>query len=197
MIHVEHPQASVELWAMDEHRIGLKPILRRIWVRKGSRPRVGVQQRYEWLSLYGFVHPHSGRTEWLILPTVDLEMMNLALAHFAQAVGASNDKHIALVLDQAGWHASALLQVPQGLHLIFLPPYSPELQPCERLWPLSNEGIASRWFPSLDALEEAQIQRCQILLQQHDSIHHTTCFHWWPPDPSKHMAFKGFDITPP
>ncbi|WP_236023098.1 transposase [Dictyobacter formicarum] len=100
-----------------------------MWVRKGSRPRVGVQQRYEWLSLYGFVHPHSGRTEWLILPTVDLEMMNLALAHFAQAVGASNDKHIALVLDQAGWHASALLQVPQGLHLIFLPPYSPNCSP--------------------------------------------------------------------
>lgn len=186
-IHVEHPQASVEVWAMDEHRIGLKPILRKVWVRKGSRPRVRVQQRYEWLYLYGFVHPHAGRTEWLILPTVDLEMMNLALAHFAQAVGASNDKRIALVLDQAGWHASALLQVPQGLHLIFLPPYSPELQPCERLWPLSNESITSRWFPSLNALQEAQIQRCQILLQQHDIIHRTTCFHWWPPDPSKHV----------
>ncbi|HEY4386787.1 MAG TPA: hypothetical protein VGN34_20210 [Ktedonobacteraceae bacterium] len=83
-IHGEHPQASIEVWAMDEHRIGLKPILRNVWVRKGSRPCVRVQQRYEWLSLYGFVHPHSGRTEWLILPTVDLEIMNLALAHFAR-----------------------------------------------------------------------------------------------------------------
>jgi transposase len=168
---------------MDEHRIGLKPILRRVWVRKGSRPCVAVQQRYEWISLYAFVHPQSGRTEWLILPRVDSEMMNLALAHVARAVGAGPQKQIALVLDQAGWHVSPLVQVPPALHLLFLPPYSPELQPSERLWPLTNESIASHWFPSLDALEEAQMQRCQTLFHQTDRIHHQTCFHWWPSDP--------------
>jgi hypothetical protein len=56
--------------------------------------------------LYGFVHPQSGRTEWLILPTVDIETMNLALAQFARAVGASSQKRIALVMDQAGWQGS-------------------------------------------------------------------------------------------
>ena len=89
-IQAEHPQATVELWAMDEHRIGLKPLLRRVWVRKGSHPFVHVQQRYEWMYLYGFVHPQSGRTEWLILPTVNIETMNLALAQFARAVGANS-----------------------------------------------------------------------------------------------------------
>ncbi|HEY4384244.1 MAG TPA: IS630 family transposase [Ktedonobacteraceae bacterium] len=182
-IQTEHPQASVEVWAMDEHRIGLKPLLRRVWVRNGSRPSLHVQQRYEWMYLYGFVHPQSGRTEWLILPTVDIETMNLALVQFAHAVGASPEKQIALVLDQAGWHASSHVQIPEGLHLLFLPPYSPELQPSERLWPLSNEGIASRYFSSLAALEEAQIQRCQILLERREIIHGTTCFHWWPADP--------------
>src|SRR6266446_7750619 len=44
-----------------------------------------------------------------------------------------------LVLDQAGWHSSKELVVPEGIHLLFLPPHSPELQPCERLCPLSNE----------------------------------------------------------
>jgi transposase len=184
-IQAEHPQATVEVWAMDEHRIGLKPLLRRVWVRKGSRPSVHVQQRYEWMYLYGFVHPQSGRTEWLILPTVNIETMNLALELFARAVGASSQKQVALVMDQAGWHASSHVHIPEGLHVLFLPPYSPELQPSERLWPLSNEGIASRYFSSLDALEEAQIQRCQILLQRREIIHRTTCFHWWPPDPVK------------
>lgn len=56
-IQQEHPEAQVELWSMDEHRIGLKPLLRRIWVRKGSRPRVTVQPRSQWLYVYGFVHP--------------------------------------------------------------------------------------------------------------------------------------------
>ena len=39
------PEAAVELWAFDEHRIGLKPILRRVWVFNGQRPTVVVQHR--------------------------------------------------------------------------------------------------------------------------------------------------------
>ncbi len=51
------PHASVELWATDQHRVGLKPILRRVWVRKGSRPRVAVQHRFQWLYLYIMYNP--------------------------------------------------------------------------------------------------------------------------------------------
>jgi len=165
---------------MDEHRIGLKPLLRRVWVRKGSRPRVIVQTRYQWLYVYGFVHPQTGRTEWLLLPTVTVAVMNLALAHFAQAVGAGASKQVVLVLDRAGWHSSPQLVVPEGLHLLFLPPYSPELQPCERLWPLSNEGVANRSFHTLDDLEQVQVQRCQTLLNQPECIRAVTSFQWWP-----------------
>lgn len=179
-IQEEHPQAEVEVWSMDEHRIGLKPILRRVWARKGSRPRVTVQMRYQWMDVYGFVHPQSGRTEWLLLPTVNVEVMNLTLAHFAQAVGASATRQMVLVLDRAGWQSSPQLVVPDGLHLVFLPPYSPELQPCERLWPLSNEGVANQTFHTLDDLEHAQVQRCQTLLNQPETIRAVTFFHWWP-----------------
>ena len=56
------PHATVELWAVDEHRIGLKPILRKIWSLDKERPFAPVQHRYEWRYLVGFVHPASGRT---------------------------------------------------------------------------------------------------------------------------------------
>ncbi len=46
------PEATVELWATDQHRVGLKPTLRRVWVRKGSRPTVSVQHRFQWLYVY-------------------------------------------------------------------------------------------------------------------------------------------------
>ena len=121
--------------ACDEHRIGLKPILRRVWVFNGQRPTVVVQHRYQWLYVYAFVHPASGRTQWLLLPTVRTDLFALALQHFAQAVGANKQKQIVLILDRAGWHTSKALPVPEGLHLLFLPPYSPELQPAEHLWP--------------------------------------------------------------
>ena len=42
-------ERAVELWAMDEHRVGLQPILRRVWARKGERPQASVRPRYDWL----------------------------------------------------------------------------------------------------------------------------------------------------
>jgi len=74
-----------------------------------------------------FIQPDR-RTHWLLLPTVTTDIFALALQHFAQAVGASQHKQMVLVLDRAGWQTSKALTVPEGLHLLFLPPYSPELQ---------------------------------------------------------------------
>jgi len=122
---------------MDEHRTGLKPVIRRIWARKGHRPLIRVQLCYEWLYIFGLLQPEWGNTHWLLLPTVNVEVFSIALTHFAVGVGAGNGKQILLVHDRAGWHVSQAPTVPDGLHLIFLPPYSPELQPPERLWPLS------------------------------------------------------------
>src|SRR5260221_2402282 len=158
-----HPHAQVELWAMDEHRVGLKPVIRRVWARKGHRPLIRVQQRYEWLYVYGFLHPETGASQWLLLPSVNIEVFSLALAHFAQAVKAGPDRHVVLVLDRAGWHKSGQVLMPEGIHLLFLQPYSPELQPCEHLWPLTNEVIANRRFESLDELQEVQAERCVVL----------------------------------
>ncbi len=91
------PQATVELWTTDQHRALLKPILRRVWARKGSRPRVAVQHRFQWLYVYSFVQPAPGQTEWLLLPTVRADVFTIALAQFAQAVGAGPTKRILLV----------------------------------------------------------------------------------------------------
>ena len=60
------------------------------------------------------------------------------------------NKHILLAVDGAGWHTSSELKLPLGLHLTFLPPYSPELQPAERLWTLVDEPIANQYFETLD-----------------------------------------------
>ena len=141
-----YPTAKVELWCEDEHRLGLKPIIRKVWSLIGERPLVKVHQRYEWTYLYAaFARPKTGEVHWRILPTVSAEVFSMALENFAKEVGAGKRKRVLLVLDQAGWHkAKKKLRVPEGIHLEeFLPPsHSPELQPSERLWPLSNQGVA-------------------------------------------------------
>src|SRR5262249_19661834 len=70
-----NPGKSVELWAQDEARLGLKPIARRVWSPKGRRPRSCGRTRYEWLYLYGFVRPKTGQTFGVLLPRVKAQRM--------------------------------------------------------------------------------------------------------------------------
>lgn len=174
------PQAQVELWAVDEHRIGHKPILHKIWCFDGQRPIAPVEHRYAWRYLVGFVHPASGRTVFHLASTVSIPLFEVELAAFARQVGVSPTKQIVLVLDRAGWHGSAKLRVPDHVHLLFLPPYSPELQPAEHLWTLTNSALTNRHFATIDALEDAQAERYVALQARPDLIRSTTLFHWWP-----------------
>ncbi len=106
--------------------MGLLPIVRKVWAKKGSRPVRLVETRYQWLYLYGFVHPQTGRTHCLMLARMNATLYNQALADFAHAVGAGPRKQIVLMVDGAGSHRSQEVVVPEGVHLIALPPYSPE-----------------------------------------------------------------------
>ncbi len=91
---------------------------------------------------------------------------------------------LALVVDKAGWHTGGEeVEVPEGIHLEFLPSGSPELQPAERLWPLTNEALANRLFEEIEELEEALADRCVQLLGQTEAIRDLTNYHWWPEVP--------------
>lgn len=178
-IEQQYPNAAVEVWAFDEHRLGLKPIVRTVWAPIGERPIAQVNHRYEWLYVYGFVHPTTGRTEWLLLPRVNINWFNAALAEFARCVGASATHRIVLVLDHAGWHRSEKVVIPEGLHLLFLPPYSPELQPAERLWALVDEPLVNHSFDTLDQLETILVSRCRTLSTMTTQVLGRTQFYWW------------------
>lgn len=176
-----YPTAKVELWCEDEHRLGLKPILRKVWSPVGERPLVKVHQRYEWTYLYAYARPKTGEVHWLILPTVNAQVFSMALESFAREVGAGKKKRVLLVVDGAGWHtAKKKLKVPEGIHLEFLPSHSPELQPSERLWPLSDEAVANRHFERIEDLEEALVGRCVALRDQPEVIRSHIRYHWWP-----------------
>jgi hypothetical protein len=165
---------------MDEHRLGLKPVLRRVWTGRGDRPCALVHHRYRWLYLHGFVHPASGRTLWYIMPTVSAAAFTQVLAAFAADARPGPGKEVLLVLDGAGWHVAKDLAVPGHLHLAFLPPYSPELQPAERLWPLADEAVANRCFDDLDALAAALEPHCMGLAKRTELVRGRTRFGWWP-----------------
>ncbi|WP_438941520.1 transposase [Moorena bouillonii] len=145
-----------------EHRIGLKPIYRKVWIPWFEVPIAKIKWQYKWVWLYGFVCPESGKTYWWVLPKVNSTIFSKVLEDFATYFGLGKNRQVILVLDGARWHTTKSLKIPEGIHLgatrgefnsptesaplELLPSYSPELQPAERLWPLTNEPIVNRFF---------------------------------------------------
>ncbi|MBZ9753594.1 hypothetical protein K7W42_22460 [Deinococcus sp. HMF7604] len=102
------------------------------------------------------------------------------MAAFAQSVGASADHHVLVVQDGAGFHVYAEQGPPTGIRAVTLPPYSPERQPAERLWALTDATVANQAFNTLDDFVQVLAERCAWLETQPDLLTQHTLFHWWP-----------------
>ena len=178
-----HPGTPVEVWATDEHRLGLKPVRRRVWAPVGARPVALGHHRFEWLYVTAFVAPATGETVWYLSNGIDKPLFEIMLAAFARETGAGRDRIVLLVLDGAGWHTEPGLAIPEGIRLVYLPPYTPELQPAEHLgWPLVDEPIVNRSFrgrpgPSSTPSSPNDAGPSETT---ETSIAANTNFHWWP-----------------
>ena len=109
-----HPGATIEAFATDEHRIGLKPILRRVWAPRGQRPIARGHHRYQWFYVTAFVSPATGESFWYLSTGVDKELFEDTLALFAREAGAGRDRIVLLVLDGAGWHTAPASRCPRA-----------------------------------------------------------------------------------
>jgi hypothetical protein len=174
----EHPGEAVGLWAEDEARLGLKPIARRVWAVKGRRPTASGRTKYEWLYVYGFVHPATGRNLELILPAANTDWMELALAEFARWADPAGTKLLVVLVDNAGWHVAKRLARPPNVVLHRLPPCTPELQPAEPLWPLVREVVANRGYEALGEMEPDLVDRCRWLIAQPEVVRGAVGFAW-------------------
>ena len=148
------------------------------WGRKGERPIALGHHRYKWLYVTAFVQPTSGETFWSVSNGISKPFFAALLALFAREAGAGRERIVVLGLDNAGWHTAPNLVVPEGLRLVYLPGYSPELQPAEHLWPVLDEPLANRYFGTLAELEQVVTERCRVL--NDDQLKPGTNFHWWP-----------------
>ena len=72
------------------------------------------------------------------------------------------------------------LDVPNSVRLVFLPPYTPELQPAETLWELVDEPIVNKHIPDLQTLDEILSRRCVALAEDRPTLKSRTGIHWWP-----------------
>ena len=143
----------VKIWVADEARFGLHTQSRRCWALRGQRVVIPQEQRYEWEYVYGAVEVVEGLAEFQFLPSVSLE---LSRGFLRQLTDSDVQAEHVVIYDQAGFHPrSGDPQLPARIHLLPLPPYSPELNPVEGLWDQVQDVTCNQHFTGLDQLEEA------------------------------------------
>ena len=137
----------------DEGRFGLLGSPRRCWAPRGMRPVIGARLVRQFTYAFAAVSPHDGVMDSLILPWVNAQTMSMFLQEVAVRHAC---EFIVMVMDRAGWHVAGDLVVPENMRLLFLPPYSPELNPAEHLWKaLRQECFANTVFASMEAVQNA------------------------------------------
>jgi len=153
---------QTRVFFMDEARFGQQGTTTRMWAKTGSRPTAVKQTRYEWVYLYAAVEPATGASVALQAPLVNTGTMNVFLRMLGEELGPKD--HAVLVMDQAGWHKSRALVVPSNISVLLLPPYSPELNPVERLWAyLRSHHLSNRAYEDYKHLLDAGAQAWQCL----------------------------------
>lgn len=144
---------AVKIWVADESRFGLHTQSRRCWALRGQRVVRAQAQRYEWEYVYGAVEVVEGLAQFQFLPSVSLELSRGFLRQIAES--DPHAEHV-VIWDRAGFHPrTGDAQLPARIHLLPLPPYSPELNPVEGLWDQTQDVTCNRHFADLDQLEEA------------------------------------------
>lgn len=155
---------SAVIFFGDEAGFEGDPRPRRKWVRRGSRPTQGYYGGHIRQNVVGAVNPNSGQLVSLIVPYCNTEVFQVFLDTMAKEVPPRRAKKVYLVLDNASWHKTKRLNW-HHIEPLFLPPYSPDFNPIERLWQhLKSHYMAGFLTNKGDVLREKISESIQTLL---------------------------------
>jgi transposase len=164
---LEDPE--VEVFFGDEAGFEGDPRPRQRWVKRASRPTQGYYGGHVRQNVIGAVSPSTGRLVSLIVPHCDTEVFQAFLDTTAKENPASG-RRVCLVLDNASWHKTKGLEW-HHIEKVFLPPYSPDFNPIERLWQhLKGHGMAGFFTRDGETLSDKLCESIQELLDQPELI---------------------------
>jgi hypothetical protein len=139
------------LFFHDESRFGLLTILRRMITAKGVKPVAPFLHRFDNLYLFGAFSPITGEGCLLEMPHCNSHTFQLFLDHLSSQ---NPSEFKILILDNGAFHHAACLQLPNNIELLFLPPYSPELNPAEKMWRYFKDRVSMIAYNSLEILQQ-------------------------------------------
>ena len=125
----------------------------RVWFERGVRPRGLKDMRHQAAWIFGAICPARDTGVALVMPHASTEAMQAPLQELSTSLP---DRHAVLVMDRSGWHTAHRLVWPANITPLHLPPYSPEMNPIERVWlHLRERHLTHRLFETYDATPDA------------------------------------------
>ena len=173
ILHWVEPHAKIRLMFQDEAAFGRISELSRCWAPQGVRPLVPYHVVREHVQVYGAVDPIDGDKWFIIAPKCNTAWMNV----FLETLSKRFEKdYILLVMDNASWHKSKSLRIPDNIRPFYLPPRTPEMNPIEQVWPEVRHDFKNKLFGSLsDVIDRLCLSLNNLTTSNLNSI---TCRNW-------------------
>lgn len=143
--------SSINLYFQDESRFGLMTHIGRCLTAKGVKPIVKYQHAFKNTYLYGSFSPIDGDSFVYEIEGTTSEIFHQYLVEFSK----HKPKELKVVIiDNAGFHSMKHFEIPDNIKLIRIPPYSPELNPSEKIWAYIKQFYKNRVFEDLQNLKQ-------------------------------------------
>ncbi|MCY4402277.1 MAG: transposase [Candidatus Poribacteria bacterium] len=146
LIRKQSDYQSIRLFCQDKMRYGLLPITNRRITLQGIKPVAEIDYSYASIYLYGAVEPMSGDRFFLEFPYLTVDCFQIFINQFSTTFP---DNFNLIVLDNGRFHQAEILEIPDNVVLLFLPPYSPELNPIEDFGRISKQSYFAKYIKPL------------------------------------------------
>ena len=142
---------SVNLYFQDESRFGLMTHMGRCLTAKGIKPIVKYQHAFKNTYLYGSFSPINGDAFVYEIEGTTSEIFHKYLVEFSKY--QPRELKI-IIIDNAGFHSLKQYKIPDNIKLIRIPPYSPELNPSEKIWHYIKQYYKNKVFENLNNVKK-------------------------------------------
>jgi transposase len=137
------------LYCQDESRIGLLTMNHKALTIKGVKPLCRYQHKFDNVYLFGAFSPIDGSHLLLEMPHCNTDNFQVFLQELSQM---DKEEFKIILLDNGAFHKAKRLAIPSNIALVFLPPYSPELNPAEKVWWTIKRTLKNKFFDTLEDL---------------------------------------------
>ena len=146
---------SVNIYCQDESRIGLITKQKRVLTLKGIKPVGKYKHSYKYFWLWGSFSPITGHAHYMISGGV---CKNAFIAYLNDLSLYKSRELKILIIDNAAFHSTKDVELPENIILLPIPPYCPELNPAEKMWQWFKSKVSMKIYKSLDDLENELVK---------------------------------------